>query len=122
MKNMTRKEKFLFIFLQIITFGLIWIYWKKQYQKQSDEQSLSQKNNSIIDANNLMTLLGTKENVENVVSTHTKIKIFYKNREKILIDEIKNTKGVSGVFINDAFIVIIVGKTAESLKEQLLSI
>lgn len=122
MKNMTWKEKFLFIFLQIITFGLIWIYWKKQYQKQSDEQSLSQKNNSIIDANNLMTLLGTKENIENVVSTHTKIKIFYKNRDKILIDEIKNTKGISGVFINDNFIVIIVGKTAESLKQQLLSI
>lgn len=122
MKNMTGKEKFLFIFLQIITLGLIWIYWKKQYQKQSDEQSLSQKNNSTIDANNLMNLLGTKENIENVVSTHTKIKIFYKDRSKILIDEIKNTKGISGVFINDTFIVIIVGKTAESLKEQLLSI
>lgn len=121
MKNMTGKEKFLFIFLQIITFGLIWIYWKKEYNKQSDENQLSKKENNLIDVEHLMFLLGQKDNIKKVSATQTKIKIFYKERAKISVEEIRKINGISGVFINDTFIVLLVGKIAESLKNQLIN-
>ncbi|MBD5423136.1 MAG: PTS transporter subunit EIIB [Mycoplasma sp.] len=119
MKNMTAKEKFLFIFLQIITLGLIWIYWKKHSKKYNKNDELSQEIRISVDINQLLECLGGKNNISEVENTHTKVKIFYKNRELIKVENIKNINGISGVFVNDKFVVIIVGNSATTLKEYI---
>ena len=121
MKNMTTKEKFLFIFLQIITLGLIWIYWKKQAKKYNDENTLSQELKVGINVIKLVRSLGGPNNIKNVTNTHTKIKIEYNIRERVDLEAIKNISGISGVFINDNGITIIVGNCATAVAKSIQS-
>lgn len=115
MKTMTKKEKILFIFLQIITLGLIWIYWNNKSKKYKNENYLSQELKSGINAIKLIKLIGGPNNISEVVNTHTKVKIKYNIRERVQLDEIKKISGISGVFINDVAITIIVGNSAANL-------
>lgn len=115
MKTMTRKEKILFIFLQIITLGLIWIYWNNKTKKYKNEKSLSQELKSGVNAIKLIKLIGGPNNISEVVNTHTKVKIKYNIRERVQLDEIKKISGISGVFMNDVAITIIVGNSAKNL-------
>lgn len=117
MKNMTFKEKFLFIFLQIITLGLIWIHWKKQSKKYQNKDELSQDVKVGINVIKLIQLCGGPQNISEVSNTHTKIKIKYVIRERIKVDEIKKISGISGVFLNDLSLTIIVGNSAEATKK-----
>lgn len=117
MTRMTFKEKFLFIFLQIITIGLIWIYWNQQKQKLGQENELSYATKTNFDINKLINLIGEKENILEITNTHTKVKISFKDRTKINPEAIKNLKGVSGIFFNDQTITIIVGNEARIINE-----
>lgn len=117
MTRMTFKEKFLFIFLQIITIGLIWIYWNQQKQKLGQENELSYATKTNFEINKLINLIGEKENILEITNTHTKVKISFKNRTKINPEAIKNLKGVSGIFFNDQTITIIVGNEARIINE-----
>lgn len=117
MTRMTFKEKFLFIFLQIITIGLIWIYWNQQKQKLGQENELSYATKTNFEINKLINLIGEKENILEITNTHTKVKISFKDRTKINPEAIKNLKGVSGIFFNDQTITIIVGNEAKIINE-----
>ena len=117
MTRMTFKEKFLFIFLQIITIGLIWIYWNQQKQKLGQENELSYATKTNFEINKLINLIGEKENILEITNTHTKVKISFKDRTKINAEAIKNLKGVSGIFFNDQTITIIVGNEAKIINE-----
>lgn len=117
MNNMTFKEKFLFVFLQIITFGLIWIYWNKQKAKFNQENQLSYATKTNFDVDKLIELVGTKDNILEVTNTHTKVKIQFKDRHQVSQNEINNLKGVSGIFFNDQTITIIVGNEAKLIQE-----
>lgn len=117
MTRMTFKEKFLFIFLQIITIGLIWIYWNQQKQKLGQENELSYATKTNFEINKLINLIGEKENILEITNTHTKVKISFKDRTKINPEAIKDLKGVSGIFFNDQTITIIVGNEARIINE-----
>ena len=117
MTRMTFKEKFLFIFLQVITIGLIWIYWNQQKQKLGQENELSYATKTNFEINKLINLIGEKENILEITNTHTKVKISFKDRTKINPEAIKNLKGVSGIFFNDQTITIIVGNEAKIINE-----
>lgn len=117
MNKMTFKEKFLFVFLQIITFGLIWIYWNKQKAKFSQENQLSVATKTNFDVEKLIELVGNKDNILEVTNTHTKVKIQFKDRHQVNQNEINNLKGVSGIFFNDQTITIIVGNEAKLIQE-----
>lgn len=117
MNKMTFKEKFLFVFLQIITFGLIWIYWNKQKAKFSQENQLSVATKTNFDVEKLIELVGNKDNILEVTNTHTKVKIQFKDRYQVNQNEINNLKGVSGIFFNDQTITIIVGNEAKLIQE-----
>lgn len=117
MTRMTFKEKFLFIFLQIITIGLIWIYWNQQKQKLGQENELSYATKTNFEINKLINLIGEKENILEISNTHTKVKISFKDRTKINPEAIKDLKGVSGIFFNDQTITIIVGNEARIINE-----
>lgn len=119
MKNMTPKEKFWFIFLQVITLGLIWIHWvnkKKQIQK-NNEFSFSSKTS--INVKDLIDQLGGIDNINNVEFTYKKVKITYKDRNKISIESLKKVKGISGVFLNELGLTLIVGPESKALKEAI---
>ncbi|MGL5357826.1 MAG: PTS glucose transporter subunit IIB [Metamycoplasmataceae bacterium] len=101
------KQKFMFIFLQVITFGLIWIYWKKFKTEKND--TLIQDEKITINVEKILEELGGYENIINVIKTYSKLKIFFKKKELINVENIKEIKGVSGIFINDKSIDLIVG-------------
>ena len=107
----------MFIVLQIVTLGLIWIYWKKQAKKQNKENVLSESKNNI-NVNKLIEYLNIK-NIKNIEATHTKVKISYLNRDLIDVEKIRNLKGISGVFINDKAITLIVGNCANDLTNEI---
>ncbi|WKX02713.1 PTS transporter subunit EIIB [Candidatus Mycoplasma mahonii] len=116
---MKTKDKIILIFISIITLGIypLIIFRKQKFVETSDE--LSRSNSSIIDVKILINLLGGKENILSTNNTHTKIKIYFRDKKKVNIDEIKSSKGVSGIFISSDAITIIVGNSAKFLKEQL---
>lgn len=119
MQNMTLKEKFLFIFLQIITMGLIWIYWIKKNKKVSKENELSYSNKINLDLEKLILYIGNYNNIKDLSYTQTKIKFIYFDRNKIEIEKINQIEGISGVFLNDNFLTIIVGKQAKTVFEKI---
>lgn len=111
------RQKILYVLLIIITFGTILIYWKKKKVAEKNTLSIAKKIN--IPTEKLILLLGGKDNIKSVENSHTKVKIYYLNRAKIDIEKIKNLKYVSGIFINDKSIDLLVGNQASLLKEQL---
>lgn len=114
---MTRQERFLYWFLIIITFGLILIYWKTKKIEIKDE--LSRKEKISININKLISFLGEPENIQSVESTHTKVKIFFKNKEKVNIEKIKEISGISGIFVTSNYLQIIVGNEALAISDYL---
>lgn len=122
MINMTFKEKFLFIFLQVITLGLIWIYWKKKKKSFNNKNELSFSKKTKLDIDKLLKSIGGIENIKTITYTHTKIKIEYFQRNNINTNDIKDINGISGLFINDSFLTIIVGNEAKIITESILKL
>jgi len=116
----TNQEKILYWFLVIITFGLIFLYWKTK--KIEIKSEISKKETITINIDKLLLLLGEQENIKAVESTNTKIKIYFKNRKEIKFEEIKKMNGVSGVFVTSNYIQIIVGKEAQAIERKINSI
>lgn len=114
---MTKREKIMYWFLTVITFGFIHIYWKTK--KIGIKNELSQKEKISLNIEKLISLLGDKENIDGVDSTHTKVKIKFLERDKINVQDIKNMKGISGVFITSNYIQIIVGNEAKGIEKAI---
>ncbi|MGL4342969.1 MAG: hypothetical protein ACRCRZ_00150 [Metamycoplasmataceae bacterium] len=68
--------------------------------------------------NKLLENIGTIENIVKVEKTYTKLKIFFKSKEIINLNNIEKIKGVSGIFINDKSLDIIVGNQAEIIYDK----
>lgn len=119
MKDMTKKERIWFIFLQIITLGLIWVYWSRKAKDMKKENEFSFARKLSINVNELIKNLGGIDNILDVEFTYKKVKIYYKSRDKIFVDYIKNIKGISGVFLNENGITLIVGNESKILKETI---
>lgn len=116
---MTPKERLIFILLQIVTLGLIWIYWKKQLRQYQNPNTLSVNETISFAINDLCDAMGTIENINDVIATHTKVKLIYQDRTKIDQVAIRNLNGVSGVFLNDQGLTIIVGNQAQTVAKQI---
>ncbi|MGL6125325.1 MAG: PTS glucose transporter subunit IIB [Metamycoplasmataceae bacterium] len=114
---MTNKEKFIYWFLIIITFGLILLYWKTKKVETKDE--LSRREKISININKLVLYLGGSKNIKSTTSTHTKVKIFFNDRDKIEVQKIKEIDGISGIFMTSNYIQIIVGNEALSIENYL---
>ena len=116
---MTPKERLIFILLQIVTLGLIWIYWKKRLRQYHNPNTLSVKETISFAITDLCDAMGTIENINDVVATHTKVKLIYYDRTKIDQVAIKDLNGVSGLFLNDQGLTIIVGNQAQTIAKQI---
>ena len=115
---MTTKDKLILIFLSIVTLGiyLIFIFRKKDSNISSE---LSQVSKLTVNIKKLLEFIGGSENILGVEYTQTKVKIFIKEHEKVLINELQKLKNISGVFKNTKNVTIIVGKQAKELASQI---
>lgn len=118
-RTMSPKERLIFILLQIVTLGLIWIYWKKQFRQYQNPNTLSVNETISFAIRDLCDAMGTIDNISDIIATHTKVKLIYRDRTKINQDVIKNLNGVSGLFLNDQGLTIIVGNQAQTIAKQI---
>ena len=116
---MTFKDKLLFTLLTIITIGIypIVVFNKKHNKKENE---LTTENKVSVDVKKLIELLGSEENISIIEYTHTKVKIFFKEREKVNVESIQKMKGISGIYATSKFVTIIVGPSAKKLAEKLM--
>lgn len=114
---MTFKDKLILVLLTIITLGIyLIVIYKKKHKPESNELSRAEK--VTLDVDKLKKLLG-EDNISGVEFTHTKVKIFIKDKNKVNADEIQKLKGVSGVFATTKHITIIVGNQAKKIATML---
>ncbi|AKA49889.1 hypothetical protein VO56_01250 [Mycoplasmopsis gallinacea] len=104
---MFKKNKFKMIFYTIITFGLIWIKWKKQLKHTKN--TIYQSNNLPFDINLLKVALG-EGNIEKVETKPSRITVFLKNAKIADLDKIRKLKGVTGIFAKSDSVSIILGE------------
>ena len=114
---MNKKDKFLMVFLTIITFGFIWIYWSKL--KKKEENVIKKSSKLPFKIEELVNYLGGKENIISATNTISKVKIEIQDNEKIEVEKIKKIKGISGIVIGNFSISLIVGNISEELTKQL---
>ena len=117
---MTFKDRTILILLSIITLGIYpaVIYSKKSNKKNTE---LSVEDKVSVNTTKLIELLGGEENLNGVEYTNTKVKIFFKSKEKVDVESIQNLKNISGVFASSKYITVIVGKQAKALSERLIN-
>lgn len=112
---MTFKDKLILILLTIITLGIyLIVIYKRKPKAKADELSSADKVSLNIDK--LKELLGG-DNVSGSEYTHTKVKIFIKDRNKVNVEELQKLKGISGVFATTKYVTIIVGNQAKKVAE-----
>ncbi|WP_369085957.1 PTS glucose transporter subunit IIB [Metamycoplasma spumans] len=116
---MNSKHKALYIFLLIITFGLIKIYWNKKYRKNEVQTSLSREEKLSFDYDKFIYLLGGKSNIEDVASTQKIIKITFKERTLINSEGLKMLDGVSGLAFQSKSISLVIGNSARFLENKI---
>lgn len=114
---MTFKDKLLIIFFNVITLGLINIYWKNK--KTQKKEYLSYSTKIPFNLNELFQNLGGRENINNTSYTQNKIRFDLLNINLINKQQIENLKGISGVVLSSASITLIVGNVAKTIFEEI---
>lgn len=113
---MTLKDKIILIFLVTITFGLYYFLVIKK--NKSEENVLSVDTNVKVNINKLVELIGL-DNIDRVDNSHTKVTIYIKDRSNIDIESIRSLSGISGIFATSSYITILVGKSAQLVRERI---
>lgn len=115
---MTFKDKLILIILSILTLGIYpLVIFNKKDKAVKNELSVDKK--VTVNVSSLLTNLGGKDNIAGCEFTHTKVKIFIKDRSKVEVENIQNIKNITGVFATSKHITIIVGKQAKELAAML---
>ncbi|VEU75350.1 PTS system IIB component [Mycoplasmopsis maculosa] len=113
---MTKKDKFIVFILTIVTFGFCWLYWKIQHKKRQNIINGNYKKlDSSIDIEELINLVGGKENILKAESTISRVKIFINDKKNVNIDKLNNLKYISGLMISTNSISINVGDYAKKI-------
>ncbi|RMA77419.1 PTS system IIB component (Glc family) [Metamycoplasma subdolum] len=118
---MTCKQKALYVFLIIITFGLILIWWNKKYKKTKVSTELSTNTKLPFKFEKLVELLGNKDNLESATSTNKVVKINFKDRKLIKAEDIAKLDGVSGITFQSKAISLVVGNCANQVEKLINS-
>ncbi|TDV23050.1 PTS system IIB component (Glc family) [Mycoplasmopsis mustelae] len=105
------------IILTILTFGLIWLKWKK-ISNQHQKDTLFQIHNIPFKIETLINAL-PKDNIESFESKHYRINIFIRDARKVNVEVIKKLKGVSGIFLKSNSISITFGEYTSAVAAEL---
>lgn len=80
---MLNKNKFLYIFLIIITLGLILIFWRKKYKILKTKNYLTTDNEITFSMQDLILYLGGISNIVSSSATQKIVRISFKNKTNI---------------------------------------
>ncbi|MGY5139421.1 hypothetical protein [Mycoplasmopsis gallinarum] len=118
---MKKKEKFLIVFYSIITLGFCWLYWKKQNKKYLDNLNNPDKVQlpKEINLEELLTLLGSKNNIASLEKSISTLKVNFKDKNLLKIDELQNLKYVSGILVSSTKINLNTGIYTEVIFNKL---
>lgn len=116
---MTKKQKFMYVFLIVITFGFILLYWKK-YKQNSSKNYLSVEEKLNFDFEKFILYIGGFKNIKDVKSSQKVLTIFYIEKNNIILNELKNLKGILGISIKSDSISFVVGNSATYVKGIIL--
>lgn len=115
---MKLKDKLKLIFLSVATLGIYpAVVFRKKDNKESNRLTVSE--NVVVNLVKLRSNLGGKKNILSTSHTHKKVSIDVESRKNINLEDIKNMKGISGVFASSTTITIIVGNTAKKIANTL---
>ncbi|BAW18061.1 hypothetical protein MBVG596_0157 [Mycoplasmopsis bovigenitalium] len=109
-KSMTKKDKFKIVILTIFTLGFCWLHWyriNKKHQNLVQGKIDADINQREIDE--LIRFIGGLDNINDVSSSGSKLKIFFKNSQLIDSKSIIDNKLATGVFVSSDSITLIVG-------------
>ncbi|MCK5806855.1 MAG: hypothetical protein KAG91_00495 [Mycoplasmataceae bacterium] len=115
---MTKKEKFIYLIISIITLGIYPIIINKKTTKETNGD-LSEAKKITVDVTKLIENLGGKENIVVVEYTHTKLKIFTRASSAVNVELINGQKGITGVVASSKAITLIVGNQAKQLSTMI---
>ncbi|QKT05490.1 PTS sugar transporter subunit IIABC [Mycoplasma sp. OR1901] len=111
------KNKLKLVFYTVITFGLIWIKWKKQAKKPANTffqlDYLPFKLNDVIDN------LGGIKNIIDLDLKPSRVNLSIKDSKIVKANELKNTKGISGIFLKSNSVSLILGEFSKTFYETI---
>ncbi|NQZ28893.1 MAG: hypothetical protein HRT98_00705 [Mycoplasmatales bacterium] len=112
---MTTSDKIKIILLTIITLGLIWIWINK---KQTSNKELTVDTKIKVNIDSIIEYIGA-ENIMEIINTHQRIKIIFKDRKDVNKEELEKLKGVSGTMFTTTSVSLVVGKSAAEVAKRL---
>ena len=120
---MSGKQKFLYVFLIIITLGFILLYWRK-YKQSNKKDYLTVDKRIPFNFEHFISFLGGYENIiETSSDSHSTsqkvLRIKYKDKTKLNIEELKKLNGISGIALNSYGISLVVGNNAKYIAEKI---
>ena len=120
---MSGKQKFLYVFLIIITLGFILLYWRK-YKQSNKKDYLTVDKRIPFNFEHFISVLGGYENIiETSSDSHSTsqkvLRIKYKDKTKLNIEELKKLNGISGIALNSYGISLVVGNNAKYIAEKI---
>ncbi len=115
---MTNKDKFIYIILSILSLGIYPYSIRKKGNKRISSD-LSESNKIHLNIEKFVELIGGRDNIIGTEYTHTKIKIYFKEKSKIKIDAIQKLKSISGVVATSKYVTVIVGNQAKKIAEKI---
>lgn len=120
---MSGKQKFLYVFLIIITLGFILLYWRK-YKQSNKKDYLTVDKRIFFNFEHFISFLGGYENIiETSSDSHSTsqkvLRIKYKDKTKLNIEELKKLNGISGIALNSYGISLVVGNNAKYIAEKI---
>lgn len=115
---MSFKDKVILVLLSIITLGIYpLILFRKKNNKKTNKLSNAKKLK--INLEDFYKSIGGKNNIVGSEYTHTKVRVFIKNRDKVNLDKINEIKGISGVVAASNYVTVIVGNQAKQFSQSL---
>lgn len=120
---MSNKQKFLYVFLIIITLGFILLYWRK-YKQSNKKDYLTVDKRISFNFEHFISFLGGYENIiETSSDSHSTsqkvLRIKYKDKTKLNIEELKKLNGISGIALNSYGVSLVVGNNAKYIAEKI---
>lgn len=121
---MSKKDKVKVVFLTIFTLGFCWLYW---YLKNKKRQKVLQQGESVkltgnIKIDQLIELLGGKENITNVEGGISKVKVEFNDKSKVKVDELRKTSYISGIMVSTKQISLIIGEYSKAVAKELIKV
>ncbi|MHA3786276.1 PTS glucose transporter subunit IIB [Mycoplasma sp. HF14] len=111
-----KKDKFLIVFLTIITLGLIWIKWSKQIKKEKN--TIYQNDKLPFKFSDFLICLGD-DNIAKVETRLNRINIGVKDIKLVKLQDLNKLKGISGIVARSNGVSLVLGEYTQVVYKEL---